>query len=509
MSFLSRTSLLLAIFFGLGKVVALLSQVIIARQFGLSAELDSFNVANNLPDMLFALISGGALAMAFIPVLSEVLTQDGRKQAWDLFSRIANLAFIVTAIMAVIIAILAAPLVSWELGIAPGFEASQQDLVASLMRLNLIATLIFSISGLVMAGLQANQHFLLPAMAPLLYNVGQIFGAVVLAPTEGYVIAGFTLPAFGFGVYGLVYGVIVGALLHLGIQIPGLIAYRFQWVARIGINQPAVRKVLRLLVPRLGTMLLIQLIFIVRDNLASRLAEGAVTALTYGWMVQQVPETLIGTAIGTAILPTLAEQVARKDWEMFRSILERAMRVLVALTIPVAVILAVGMRPLLAFAFGFDAEGTDLLLWVARGFLAGLLGHSLLEIAARSFYAQQDALTPLIGAAVNVTIYITLGSLLYRPFGAPGIAVTDSVAFTIQALFLITMLLRKPFLNFNVKGTVLRVLPGALVACGVVLAVQFAGAGAPPMLVGLAGMAAGALIMVPFIWQEIRVLLRL
>jgi putative peptidoglycan lipid II flippase len=509
MSFLSRTSLLLAVFFGLGKIVALLGQIIIARQFGLSAELDSFNVANNLPDMLFALISGGALAMAFIPVLSEVLTQEGRRQAWDLFSRIANLAFIVTAGIAIVIAILAVPLVRWELGIAPGFDLSQQMLVVSLMRLNLIATLIFSISGLVMAGLQSNQHFLLPAMAPLMYNIGQIFGAVVLAPAEGYVVAGFTLPAFGFGVYGLVYGVIIGAFMHLGIQVPGLIKYRFQWVPRIGIHLPAVQKVLRLLVPRLGTMLLIQLIFIVRDNLASRLAEGSVTALTYGWMVQQVPETLIGTAIGTAILPTLAEQVARKDWEMFRSILERAIRVLVALTIPVAVILAVGMRPLLVLAFGFDAEGTDLLLWVARGFLVGLMGHSLLEVAARSFYAQQDAITPLVGAAINVTIYITLGSLLFRPLGAPGISITDSIAFTIQAFFLLTMLLRKPFLKFNVKGTVLRVFPGALAAFAVILAVQFAGSEASSMVIGLAGMTAGSLIVLPFIWPEIRVLLRL
>jgi putative peptidoglycan lipid II flippase len=231
--------------------------------------------------------------------------------------------------------------------------------------------------------------------------------------------------------------------------------------------------------------------------------------LTYGWMVQQVPETLIGTAIGTAILPTLAEQVARKDWEMFRSILERAIRVLVALTIPVAVILAVGMRPLLVLAFGFDAEGTDLLLWVARGFLVGLMGHSLLEVAARSFYAQQDAITPLVGAAINVTIYITLGSLLFRPLGAPGISITDSIAFTIQAFFLLTMLLRKPFLKFNVKGTVLRVLPGALAAFAVILAVQFAGSEASAMVIGLAGMTAGSLIVLPFIWPEIRVLLRL
>jgi putative peptidoglycan lipid II flippase len=218
---------------------------------------------------------------------------------------------------------------------------------------------------------------------------------------------------------------------------------------------------------------------------------------------------LIGTAIGTAILPTLAEHVARKDWEMFRSILERAMRVLVALTIPVAVIMAVGMRPVLEFAFGFDEAGTDLLMWVARGFLVGLLGHSLLEVAARSFYAQQDALTPLVGAAVNVTIYITLGMILYRPLGAPGISLTDSIAFTVQALFLISMLLRKPFINFNVKSTVLRVIPAALAAFGIVLAVQFAGTSMPAIFTGMAAMAAGVLIVLPFIWQEIRVLLRL
>jgi len=174
MSRLTKTSLLLAFFFALDKIAALLRQIIIARQFGLSAELDSFNVANNLPDMLFALISGGALAIAFIPVLSEVLSRQGRNAAWELFSRIANLAFLVTGLLAIVIAVLADSLVRWELGVAPGFGPEQQGLVVMLMRMNLIATLIFSISGLIMAGLQANQHFLLPAMAPLLYNIGQI-----------------------------------------------------------------------------------------------------------------------------------------------------------------------------------------------------------------------------------------------------------------------------------------------------------------------------------------------
>ncbi|MDZ4158399.1 MAG: lipid II flippase MurJ, partial [Anaerolineaceae bacterium] len=115
MSRLSRITLLLAVFFSLDKALSIVRQVIIARQFGLSAELDAFNVANNLPDMLFAMISGGALAVAFIPVLADVLTQQGREKVWDLFSRIANLAFLTTSALAVVIAVFAAPLVRTEI----------------------------------------------------------------------------------------------------------------------------------------------------------------------------------------------------------------------------------------------------------------------------------------------------------------------------------------------------------------------------------------------------------
>ena len=145
---LTRAVLLLAVFFAVDKLVAFGRQVIIGRQFGLSTDLDAFNVANNVPDMLFALISGGALAMAFIPVLADVLSNNGREAAWDLFSRVANIAFSLTAGLAVVIALLAGVLVRAEFGIAPGFTAEQQALVISLMLLNLIATLIFSVSGL-------------------------------------------------------------------------------------------------------------------------------------------------------------------------------------------------------------------------------------------------------------------------------------------------------------------------------------------------------------------------
>ncbi len=507
---LTRISLLLGFFFALDKGVAFVRQVIIARQFGLSRELDAFNVANNVPDLLYALISGGALAMALIPVLSATVTTQNRRAAWDLFSSILNLVFLVTGAMSLVVAILAGPLVRSEIGVAPGFGPEQQHVVINLMRLNLIATMIFSVSGLVMSGLQANQHFLLPAMAPILYNVGQIFGALVLSPSQPTTLAGITFPALGLGVNGLVYGVIIGAVLHLGIQIPALFRYQFHWTPRLGLNTAPVRQVLRLLGPRIITVFFIQLIFLIRDNLASRLAEGSVTSLTYGWMLQQVPETLIGTAIGTAMLPTLASLAARQEQEAFHGTIERAIRVLAGLTLPVAAVLGAGLGPLLAVVFDFGVEGTNVLLWTTRGFLAGLVGHSLMEIASRSFYARQDALTPMLAGAANLAAYIALGLLLYRPLGPAGISLTDAICFTLQALVLLAILARRLQQPFRPGSSVLRALLAAAVGGGAAFLIQ----GLPftqsnPLIGGLAAIGAGGLLALPFIWNELRLLLRL
>ncbi len=510
LSRLSKISLLLAVFFLFDKLLAILRQILIARQFGLSHELDAFNVANNIPDLLFALISGGALAMAFIPVLSEVLTQQGQRPAWTLFSRIANLAFLVTSALAIVVAIFAEPMVRNEIGIAPGFSTAQQDLVIQLMRMNLIATIIFSISGLVMAGLQANQHFLLPALAPIFYNLGQIFGVLVLSPEKGYSIAGVPLPAFGLGVSGLVYGVIIGAVLHLLVQVPGLLKYHFKWTPSLGLKDADVKKVLRLLGPRLLTMLLIQSIFIIRDNLASRLAAGAVTSLTYGWMLQQVPETLIGTAIGTAMLPTLSEHFARGEKEIFMQTIQRAVQVLIAVTLPIAAIMAIGLRPLMGLAFDFGSDGTRLLTWVTAGFLLGLMGHSLKEVGTRSFYARQNAWVPLMTAGINLVLYIALGAALYRPLGAPGIALTDSLVFTTEAILLLLLLGRKMALPIKLDRSWLRALAalvsGALVTWGLL---SFLEPRVSPLISGTVPMLLGLVCALPWIWKEVRALAHL
>ena len=391
--------------------------------------------------------------------------------------------------------------------IAPGFPPAQQALTIELMRLDLFAILIFSISGLVMAGLQANQHFLLPAMAPGLYNLGQIFGIAILAASQGITIGPVTLPAFGLGIHGLVYGVILGALLHLGIQIPGLIHYHFHWTPAINLRNPGVHKVLVLLGPRILTMFFLQLFFIARDNLASGLGEGAVTALNYGWFIMQVPETLIGTAIAIAILPTLSELFAQGERDQYGQTINHAVRILLALTIPVAALLAVVLPPLVGRLFHFDASGTVLVVQVTRAYLLGLTGHTLLEISARSFYAQQDARTPLYVAALNAAAYLVLAIWLSRVFGAVGIALANTLAFTGEALLLLLLLNRQIPGLLRVRGSLLRAAAAAVTGSAIVFLLLRLPLPSLPLAIAALGL--GSAAAAPFIWPEMKLLAKL
>jgi putative peptidoglycan lipid II flippase len=284
------------------------------------------------------------------------------------------------------------------------------------MRLNLMATLLFSISGLVMGALQARQHFLLPALAPVLYNLGQIIGVVALSPR--------------LGIHGLAYGVILGAALHLAVQAPGLARFGFRWTPRLTVHDPAVRRVLTLMGPRILTLGLLNLIFIANDNLASHLGTGAVSALAYGWLIMQLPETVIGTAAGTALL-------------------RRAVGVLAGLLVPLTLVSVVLVRPGVKLIFegrAFTAENSELVILAARMFLLGLLGHSLVDVAARTFYAHQDARTPLWLAAVTLALYVGLGYALSRWLGFAGLALANSLAFSVEAGLMLSILYRRRIL---------------------------------------------------------------
>jgi putative peptidoglycan lipid II flippase len=255
-------------------------------------------------------------------------------------------------------------------------------------------------------------------------------------------------------------------------------------------------------------MFCLQTYFLARDRFASFFEEGAVSALNNGWFIQQVPETLIGTAIAIALLPSLSEYVARGNLDAFRRTINQALRVMLALTLPIAALLAVGIRPLVQFVFGFDPAETELVVWTTRAFLLGLMGHTWLEVGVRSFYALQNARIPLLAAALQAVAYILLAIVLSRLAGPAGLALADTITFTAEALLLLILLNRRFPGLLGVGGTLARVaLAAALGGALVFVLMRFLPL---PLIVSTLGaLTLGGLLVLPFAWTEMKMLVRL
>lgn len=430
---LAQSTLIVMIAFGVAKAISLVQTIIIADVFGVGREWDAYVTANRIPEQIFNLIAGGVLAHAFIPIFSGFLAKDDRPGAWRIASHVINTAFLVTLVVSVI-SFIAAP---WLVAnvVAPGFDAQAQAETVGLMRLLLLSTLIFSISGIAMGILQSFNSFLLPALAPILFDVGILFGvAFLIGP---------------LGTYGIALGAVLGAALHLGIQVPGLIRQRFRWMPELGWRDPTLHRVIRLMIPRMFDLGLFSFTAILANNIASRLGEGAVSALDWGWRLMQIPQTLIGTAMGTVIFPTLSALSELGDVDGKREAMNGAVRFILIGTIPSAIGLIVVGMPLVSLLEGgaFDSTATALVYSTLRFFALGIIVHSILEVIARSFYADKDTLTPLLvafgGAAVNlVTAMAFTGVLTGSPpdvntVGGLALANTLGVTFEVIALGII------------------------------------------------------------------------
>lgn len=417
-----NAAIVMAAFLG-SKLTGLVRQVLIARTFGTGPEMDAYYAAFNVPDLLFTLISGGALASAFIPVLAGYFARHDPEEGWTLASTVLNLVFLAAAALAMVTA-LAAPILV-RTTVAPGFAPEIQTLTAQLMRLILFSTVIFAASGVLTGILHTHQRFLLPALAPLLYDVGIIAGALFLAAP--------------LGVFGLAVGVVAGALLHLGIQVPGLIRLRARWQPTIHLRHPSLGRVLVLMGPRILDMGVFQLNLLVTTNLASRLARGSVSALNFGWMLMQVPETIIGSAIATAAFPALAAVAARGNSNDFRATLSGITRAILVLAIPASLGLILLGRPAVELLFqrgAFGIESTEMVLFALRFYALGLVSHSVLEIATRSFFAREDTLTPLIVAIGGFLAYLLLAICWRGWLAHGGLALANSTAITLEVLAL-------------------------------------------------------------------------
>ncbi len=421
------SSLIVGAGFLVSKITGFLDDRILVQTIGRSPELDAYYAAYNLPDLLFTLIAGGALAFAFIPVFTGFLTRADRSGAWKLASAVVNTVFLVALIGATILAILAPWLVAQT--VAQGFTPEYQQLTASLMRTLLIGTVVFSVGGVVMSSLQANQHFFLPALAPIMYNLGVLGGVIFLAPT--------------MGVWGPTLGVVVGALLFLFIQVPGLIKYRARWTPWFGWRDANLRRVMKLMIPRVIGLGTVQLASLVAVSLASTLPIGSVTALSNGWKVMQLPETLIATAIATAAFPTLSEFASRGQIAQLRGTLRITLLAIIALTIPATIGLLLFGQQMVAILYDASPDVMLPITWALQGYALGLIAQSTLEVVARTFYAQQDTWTPLYVAVGSMGVTITASFVLRPVLGVGGLALANAIGVTVEVTTLLFILRRR------------------------------------------------------------------
>jgi len=422
----------------LGQLAGLARSILVAGTFGVSPELDAFTAANRVSETLFLLVAGGALGSAFIPTFTGLLAREEKDSAWRLASALANAVILALSLLAVLLAVFAPQVVRYAL--APGFSENPElfALTVSLLRIQLISAVLFGLGGLIVGILNAHQVFLVPALTPALYQLGIIFGAVVLAPK--------------MGIYGLAWGVVLGALAYLLVQIPTLIRQRGRYSLTFGFENSDVRKVIFLMGPRLLGVAVVQLNFWVNTNLASQMREGSVASITYGFSLMLMAQAAIAQSVAIAAMPTFSAQHALGKIDEMRGSLAASLRGVILLALPASVGLILLREPLISLLYQrgeFDNHDVQLVAWALLWFAAGLVGHSVMEVLTRAFYAQQDTRTPVmigtIAMGLNVVFSFAFARLFsqigWMPHG--GLALANSLATALEATALFIFMRRR------------------------------------------------------------------
>ncbi len=425
------------LFFVLSRVTGVVRDVVILAEFDLSAQLDAYQAAFRLPDMIFEVVAGGALGSAFLPTFTRLLQRQGEVQAWRLFSQSINAVTLLLMILATICIVVAPWLVRTVM--VPGFTPDQQQLTVHLMRWLLLGTVVYGTSGLCMAALNTQQHFALPALVPSLRNLAIIGGSLFLTDF--------------WGVYGLVAGAVAGSFLHLLVQLPAVVRRGMRYEFVLSWRDADLRHVATLMLPRMVGLAFLHLNFIVNTHLVSQLSAGSVSAMEYGFRLMLLPFGLVGQALAIAAFPTFAAQVEGRNWEALQDALGRSIRIVVFLALPATAGMYLLRIPLIEVLYergSFTAESTAQVAYALQFFLTGLLAYAVVEVTVRVFYAFHDTRTPVAAGVLIALLNMGLSIWWVRPLGFGGPALANGVATTLEMVLLLFWLRRKlPHLRYR------------------------------------------------------------
>lgn len=427
----------------LSRIVGLMRDIVIKANLAVTTlPAEAYEIAVRLPETIFLIIAGGAIGSAFIPTFAAYFEQDDSEGGWRLFSNIINLVTVAVTAVSLLSILFAPELVHW---LADEKVASNPDLLpltVRLMRIMLLSPIIFGASGVIMGALNARQHFLLPALAPTVYNIGIIAGGLLWPGQKPEEVA------IGFAV-----GTVFGALGHLVVQLPGLRQKEARYSAVFSLRDPGVKQVLKLMSPRVLGLSFSEVNKILITILTDPMVTGSLPALNAAFRLIIMPQGFIGQALGIAAFPTLSTLAARGARDEMRQILADSLRIVLFLGLPFSIVFAVLNQPVVSLAYEWGNMGDEdvaFISWALLFYALGLLPLLALEVVARTFYALSDTLTPVITGGVQVFIMWLL-SLWFSQIVFPqqgwlplgGLALGFSISNVIEVLLLLWLLRRK------------------------------------------------------------------
>jgi putative peptidoglycan lipid II flippase len=414
---LARAGLIVSGAFLVSRVLGWLRLVVIANAVPDTRQLDAFFAAFRIPDLLFQLVAAGALSSALIPVVAAVIASDGHERAWRVVSTVANLMLVALLVLGGIVLVFADRLVPLY---TAGFDPVTMARTIELTRIMVLSPILLALGAVATSVLNTQGRFAAAAIAPIVYNLAIIGGALILSPSMGAV--------------GLAVGVVAGSLGHLLVQLRPVRLLGFRYTPRIEVDDPAARKALALMAPRAVGMGASQITFVVVTALATTVGLGAVTAFTIAFTLLQIPIGVIGVPLGVVLFPSLSRGAAIGAHEEFIGLLNQAMRLLAVVMIPVAALAAIVRVETVALLFGtFTPEAIRLTADTFLAFLLGAPAHALIAVLARAFYARQDTITPVLAAVAAVIVNTTLAVLLVGTLGLPGMAFAIAIAAWLEA----------------------------------------------------------------------------
>ncbi len=444
----------------LSRIFGFLRDMVVAGFFGAGIATDAFFVAFRIPNLLRRLFAEGALTIAFVPVFTECLHKESKRDALDFANTAFTLLSIILAFRSVT-GVLLAPFI--VMIIAPGFGKSSGafDLTVFLTRLMFPYIFFISLVALCMGVLNSFRRFAAPALAPVVLNISMIAAAL------------FLRGVFTDQITALAIGVVIGGVLQLAMQFPALLKVGVKIKPDFRFNHPGIKKIGKLMLPAVFGAAVYQINIFIGTLLASFLPTGSVSYLYYADRLVQLPLGVFAIAVGTASLPSFSEQVAAGHYEDLKRTLSFSLRLILFVTIPAMAALIVLRVPIISVLFQrgeFNSQATILTAQALLYYTLGLWAFSVIKVIVSAFYALQDTKTPVTIAVFALFINIFASLLLMFPLKHGGLALATSLASAINVLMLFVILSKRigRFLEKDFYSSVIKV---TISACVMVLSI--------------------------------------